>query len=37
MTMNEKKEDWPSVSGWNLFVVLFALSQFGLVWEWELE
>jgi len=33
--MNGKKKDWPSVFGWNFFVVLFALSQIGLVWEYR--
>ena len=33
--MNGKKEDWPSVFGWKFFVVLFALSQIGLVWEYR--
>ena len=31
----KKKEDWPSVFGWKFFVVLFALSQIGLVWEYR--
>ena len=31
----QKKENWPSVFGWNFFVVLFALSQIGLVWEYR--
>ena len=30
-----KKKNWPSVFGWNFFVVLFALSQIGLVWEYR--
>jgi len=30
-----KKEDWPLVFGWKFFVVLFALSQIGLVWEYR--
>ena len=33
--MNKKKEDWPSVFGWKFFVVLFALSRIGLVWEYR--